>query len=269
MLKNISGLALATSFMLVSGQAFAFKQVVPAYFPLWSQQGVTDWQNMCDGMNTANNGSIAVVNPNSGPHTEALSYISDAIGYCQEAGHNVIGYVSTSYGTRSMTAVKADIDAYYSFYPSIDGIFLDEMPTSETATASGCDSSCAINNVRNYYSELHEYVDSIGASTNQNEVIGNMGVAPSDDWVLEHDVVDKVVIFEGNSGTFSTWTAPSWVAPYPDNDFVVMVYGLTSSTDFSNTKSRASAQGVSNIYLTDQSLLNNPWDALSIYWPQN
>lgn len=269
MASRLYGLALSAAVLLASSQAFAFKQVVPAYFPLWSQQGVADWKSMCDGMNTAGAGSIAVVNPNSGPHTEALSYISDAIAYCQEAGHNVIGYVSTAYGTRSISAVKADIDAYYDFYPSIDGVFLDEMPTDGTATASGCDSSCGTSTVQNYYTELHEYVDGIGASTNQNEVIGNMGVAPSTDWVLAYDVVDKVVIFEGNSGTFSTWSAPSWVAPYPDSDFVVLVYGLTSQTDFTSTKTRAANQGVGNIYLTDQSLLGNPWDELSIYWPQN
>lgn len=250
--------------------AYALKQVVPGYFALWSSAGQSEWAAMCEGMNASGDGSIAIVNPNSGPHTEQLSYIADAIEVCQEEGQNVIGYVSTQYGARSMAAVKTDIDRYYSFYSTIDGIFLDEMASGETDTAAGCDSSCGgTNTAINYYSELHRYVDSIGEETDQNEVVGNMGVAPTTDWVLDNDVVTKAVIFEGNSSTFLAWDAPSWVAPYPNSDFVVMVYGITSQADFNNVKSHVSSEGVSNSYLTDQSLAGNPWDHLAIYWPQN
>jgi hypothetical protein len=41
----------------------------------------------------------------------------------------VLGYVSTSYGSRSSTLVQADINEYYSCY-NMDGIFLDEGPTT-------------------------------------------------------------------------------------------------------------------------------------------
>ena len=60
----------------------------------------------------------------------------------------MVGYVYTSYGSRSLAAVESDINAYYSWYPQLDGIFLDEASTS-----------CA---EEPYYAALNSYVKSKG-----------------------------------------------------------------------------------------------------------
>ena len=71
--------------------------------------------------------TIVIINPASGPGSSKDSNYSDGIKKLQAAGISVLGYVHTSYSSKTASAVKADIDKYRSYYPSIDGIFFDEM----------------------------------------------------------------------------------------------------------------------------------------------
>src|ERR1700740_740827 len=80
---------------------------------------------------------LAVVNPGSGPG-RALepSYVSgigslqaagvSGIGSRQAAGVSVIGYVHPSRASRPLAEVEADVASYQAWYPSLDGIFIDE-----------------------------------------------------------------------------------------------------------------------------------------------
>lgn len=82
-----------------------------------------------------------IINPNSGPGagTAPDSDYSAAIKTLRaSAGANqileLVGYVPTGYGKRSVAAVKADVKKYAGWPASVamDGIFLDEAPTAST-----------------------------------------------------------------------------------------------------------------------------------------
>ena len=98
--------------------------IVPAYI----YEGETAvYQRLIDSSSKLNENLIVIINPNNGP-LDNSSTITTYNGYINSFHNNkskVIGYVSTSYGSRSLSNVKTDIDLWISKY-SIDGIFLDE-----------------------------------------------------------------------------------------------------------------------------------------------
>ena len=129
--------------------------LVPAYF---SATGTPNpWDTMCGAMNQAGSGSVAILNPDNGPGRKANPDYAAALSYCHLEGQRVIGYVYTKYAKRPIAKVEADIDKYFSFYPTIDGIFLDNMAQVPTGKAScrGCKMTTAT-----YYSTLYSYVHS-------------------------------------------------------------------------------------------------------------
>src|SRR5438445_2610080 len=73
---------------------------------------------------------IVILNPSSGPGTAPQASFTSAITAMKAAGIKVLGYVFTSYGTRPIASVEADIDKYVTFYPDIIGINFDEFATS-------------------------------------------------------------------------------------------------------------------------------------------
>ena len=77
---------------------------------------------------------LAIINPNSGPGTIKDTNYADQVTQTEAKGIIVIGYVSTGYAgttdrTRTLDMVEKDVDTYYSWYPNIDGIFVDEVRT--------------------------------------------------------------------------------------------------------------------------------------------
>lgn len=230
---------------LFTGFAHASELLIPAYFypDIWNT--TNKWYTMCD---TAPAQSVVIVNPGSGPGSSISSDYSDVVPRCQNNNINVIGYVDTAYGTRSLNAVKADIDTFYSWY-GVDGIFFDQMSSSDTT--------------QSYYEELYDYVHT-NAPANQELVVGNMGTAPTTDWALDTPVVDTLVIFEGTHTSFNSFTPPAWVGDYDPTDFAALVYD-TGSTDYGSTCSGISNKGIGYQYVTDDNGAN-PWDTLPPYW---
>lgn len=227
----------------------ANKLIVPSYFypDVWNTPN--NWYTMCDAMPAQ---SIAIMNPNSGPDTAKNSDYTTAVTHCQSENQNVIGYVHTSYGARSETDVKAEIDEYYSWY-GVDGIFLDEM-SSDASTQS-------------YYSDIYAYIHAKGGSAH-NLVVGNMGTYSTTDWALSTGkVVDLLVTFEGSYADYQSIQAPAWTKNYASTDFAALVYG-TSASELSSTCSSLNSQGpgITYRYVTDDTL-SNPWDTLASYWP--
>ena len=94
---------------------------------------------------------VAIMNPNSGPDTTQNPDYVAAVNSLRASGGKVIGYVSTSYTSRAASAVRTDIDRYFSFY-AMDGIFLDEL-TDDADT-----------NHLNYYAALYQYIQAKGTT---------------------------------------------------------------------------------------------------------
>jgi Spherulation-specific family 4 len=225
-------------------------KLVPAYFyPDWWNAG-NAWYRMCDSMETAEGPSTAMMNPSSGPGSAANPDYQRVIDYCHGRGQRVIGYVHTSYGSRSATDVKADIDAMYAFYPAIDGIYLDEMSNSSST--------------RSYYRDLYVYVK---GKAGVRDVVGGPGIAASSDWQLSTPVVDELVVFEGTAATYQRWSPPAWVKQRVASQFSQLVYAASNESTMRQVCRRSKSLNAGYIYVTGD-VLPNPWDTLPLgsYW---
>lgn len=225
-------------------------QLVPAYF--YPSKTSRRWEIMCDAMNARNFSSIAVMNPASGPGTatSANADYTRVVNYCHAKRQKVIGYVYTDYGNRSIAAVKADIDKYYTLY-RVDGIFLDEMSNSAT------------DSIKTYYRSLYTYIK---AKTQGTEtVVGNPGAAASTAWQLgPQRVADVLVIFEGPVDKYRAWKHPSWVKYQPNTNFSHMVYAA-KDPEYLEVCRLSELRYAGYLYVTDDNL-PNPWDTLPPYW---
>jgi hypothetical protein len=199
---------------------------------------------------TLPSGSIAVMNPNSGPGSGTDSAYSTAVNDCRARGVGVIGYVYTSYGNRSASAVRADVDAYFARY-AVNGIFFDEASIDPLT--------------QSYYASLYQYVHakSAGALT----VVTNPGTAASTSWQLDGPTADVVNIFEGSPSQFASWAPPAWVALQAAGRFAAIVYGSATQTGMQSICTRAKSLNLGWSYVTPD-VLPNPFDTLPAdpYW---
>lgn len=183
---------------------------------------------------------VAIINPSSGPGTATDSNYSNGIKKLQAAGITVLGYVYTSYTSRSSSLVKADIDSYKSWYPSLNGIFLDEM-----ANWAGGES---------YYKNLNDYAKSKGFTF----TVGNPGADTISSYV---GTVDNIIIYE-SAGTPSLSSLGGWHTNHDRANFSIIPYGVSSLDDAYVDSSSAY---VGYLYITNDDL-PNPWDSLPPYY---
>jgi hypothetical protein len=225
-------------------------QLVPAYFyPNWWNTS-NDWYRMCDAMNTTGGASTAVMNPDGGPGAGANPDYAQALAHCHAVGQRVVGYVHTSYGSRPLADVGADIDAFYASYPGIDGILVDEMST-DPAT-------------RSYYESIYARVH---AEPGVHQVVGNPGGTPSTAWQLTAPVADILVVFEGTGSQYLDWTPPAWLGGVAAGQISHLVYSTPSEVTMQQVCARSKTLNAGNMYVTGDGL-PNPWDTLPAptYW---
>jgi hypothetical protein len=233
-------------------------QLVPAYFyPDWYNPG-NKWYRMCAAMNASSGSSVAIMNPASGPGTKANTDYKKVLAYCHAKKQKVIGYVATGYGTVDRAKVAAAINKYYSFYPGIDGIFLDEMANDPAKAAVGSP------NARAYYRSLYKHIKARTAGTEL--VVGNPGAAAKTAWQLADPAVDIAVIFEGTKAKYATWKAPAWVSTYRATRFSHLVYD-TKASSRQQVCAASRTRNAGYLYVTND-VLPNPWDTLPPYWSQ-
>jgi Spherulation-specific family 4 len=230
--------------VLISGAAAqaaaAQTMAVPAYFypgSYWTQ------------LDQAKAGvGVAVMNPNSGPGSAADPNYVAAVKSAEAAGITVVGYVYTSYGSRSIAAVESDINNYYSWYPDLDGIFLDEASTN-----------CAN---EPYYATLNGYVKSKGGA---GLTVLNPGTQTNQCY---EPAADILLTFEGSDTQYlNSYSAPSWVAHYPASHFWHVIYGTPTVSAMATAVQLSKARNAGYVYVTSASL-PNPYDVLpsGLYW---
>ncbi len=218
------------------------KELVPAYF---GPEGSPDeWHTMCDAMKA---GSTAILNPDNGPvKREAAPYL-EAMKYCQERGQKVIGYVYTRYGKRSLKAVEKAIGDYYSWYPTVQGIFLDEMAEEPSAKHE------------TYYKTLETYVHE-----RHGLVVGNPGDTAPSAWQLGD--VDEVVTFEGSAAQFATYRPAPWVGQARPEQIANIIFAAASTSQMQAACEEAAEANTGSIYVTDLPEEPNPYEMLPSYW---
>jgi hypothetical protein len=190
---------------------------------------------------------LAIINPASGPGSSPASNYASQVVASHGAGVDVVGYVHTSYGSRSLATVEKEIAEYESWY-HVDGIFVDEASTSCSTEAS-------------YYAPLYAYIH---AQSGLDLTILNPGEATNQCYMAAADVV---LGFEGSpSDLAKAGPLPSWTAGFPAGRFWGVVYGASSGA-LASTLATLATDGFGEVYVTDQNL-PNPYGALPTYWSQ-
>lgn len=182
-------------------------------------------------------GSIAVINPDSGPGSASDPNYVSGIKNLQAAGLKVLGYVATGYAgiDNKVTLAYAEAQcASYKTWYGVDGIFFDEMGT-----------------LASFYSALQSYVKQ---TLGMEITFGNPGTSSS--LVGTFDVTN---VYEGgglpHNSNFSV---------YKSSQVSFIAYGVSS---IDTTALSSILPSVSYFYLTNLSG-SNPYDALPSYLSQ-
>lgn len=229
--------------------------MVPAYFNPSGGSGAAGWAALNAAAAALPNRVVAVANPYNGPYNATLPEYAAAITSLQRASGRVIGYVHTTYSSRSLDLVKADVDNWYAFYPSLNGIFVDEV-----ANTAGHEA---------YYQDLYLYVKSKNSSS---LVVNNPGTSTLPSYLFYNGsrITDVICVFEGNGSAALQWTQATWTSAYPRSNFFTLAYDVPANDDISNFDyetiiDRAYQQNVGWVYVTDD-ILENPWDTIATYF---
>ena len=191
---------------------------------------------------------LAIINPASGPGNARDSNYAAQVVSSENAGVDVVGYVHTSYGARSLRTVENEISEYESWY-HLDGIFVDEASTSCSLEAS-------------YYAPLYAYIH---AQAGLDLTILNPGEATNQCYMAAADVV---LGFEGTPADLaSAGRPPSWMSAFAPSRFWAVVYGASGLSAERSALATLAGEGFGEVYVTDK-LLPNPYGALPSYWSQ-
>jgi hypothetical protein len=229
----------------LAGDSLKMKVIVPAYF---DPSGSDYWTRLAAQAAKMPGCLYAIANANNGPGSSYDASYATAINNMHQNEGKVIGYVYTNYGAVPFSTVKSDIDSWYSFYPSMDGIFLD------------CQAN--VTGKENYYIQIYNYIKQKDSTA---LVVSNPGTNTIENYLVYNGkrVSDVVCIFETYPG-FDSWTPAPWCSKYSSDNFYVIPYNITSSQYFS-TVNRAASLNIGWIYCTSDNL-PNPYDSLPPYF---
>jgi hypothetical protein len=201
------------------------------------------WDNLNSGFPKVR---IAIINPNSGPANDS-NYATTVLS-SQAAGLKILGYVATTYSNKPILDVKGEIDEYLSYYPTLDGIFLDEVPTDCAQVF--------------YYLDLYSY---IRFTKNMKIVIINPGTQTQECYASTADII---MSFEGSYTTYTTsYNDVTWVYNYPASLFWHVVYGVSDLTQLNTFIDLSKQRNAAWIYATNDTLLPdyNPYDVKDFF----
>lgn len=176
--------------------------IVPAYWSndqsLWSQLEQTHPA-----------GTIAIANFNAGPPSASDGTFAQELTQAHQAGLRVVGYVHTSYGGRSLSAIDSDISGWYNY--QVDGIFLDEV-RADTANLP-------------FYQQIASNIRARSGAGNL--IISNPGWIPTTSQYLQ--TADIIMVYEGSANSLSSFQsqAPSWMSD--PTHFAAIVEGTGSN----------------------------------------
>lgn len=215
------------------------KVAVPSYF----YPGESYWSQLESGAPTV---GLAIINPNSGVGTARDPNYVTQTNSTKAKGITVIGYVYTSYGSRTAATIKAEIDQYYQWY-GVDGIFFDEVYYADCAKVT-------------YYQDLYNYIKAKGG---QAKVVINPGINFPECMLATSDIA---INFEDSYANYLNWKPSGWESTYPANRFWHLVIAATQA-QMPNAIALAKQRNAGWIYVTPD-VLDNPWDTLppAPYW---
>src|SRR3569623_6928 len=210
--------------------------------PLYSYPGAAAWSAIVDAKRAHPAVPVvAVVNPNNGPGTSVDPNSTSGITSLKSVGITVFGYVPTGYAGQAASAIQAAVASWKSFYPSVTGIFFDEMDNRAGNEA--------------FYTRQTTYAHGQGFTY----PVGNPGADTLASYV---GTVDTILIYEKDG----LGTQPTWNQAYSASNFGVIPYDVASFDSAAQSFiNNAEADHIGYIYLTNDTM-PNPWDTLSTYF---
>ena len=215
-----------------------------------SGTGATWWQKVIDEKTKHPSVPIVITfNPNSGPGSSRDANIATWVAKLKSAGVTAIGYTYDNYGTRSLTALKADADKYKNWY-NADGLFIDEF-TNKVGYET-------------HYKDLTTYAKSIGMKM----TFGNPGTDVPKSYI---GTVDVINITEGTGYMPISWlqycvlcsSSNGWHYQYDKRNFAYIRYNISSlDTSFEVESSK----WVGLLYITSGNDSNGRWFSLPSYF---
>jgi len=222
------------------------KIIVPLYFYPGSE-----WDTVIAYASKVN--ILAIINPDSGPIVPVDSTYAQYMNKLKSAGIEMIGYVHTSYGNRSISEVEADINNYATYYPLLDGIFVDEAANEASALL--------------YYAKVFNYIK----SKNLVHAVLNPGIQPDEGYL---NVSTSIVIFENYGSNIASTPFSDWVTCAPASEKVDYKYrftGIAHNAAASVESGYVDAlvnKGTGYVYITDGAGGCCTYDSLTSYFPQ-
>ena len=207
-------------------------------FPFYIYPTPDAIQPLIDAANAYPNVPIWVVlDPANGPGTSIDPTYTNAVTQLRNAGINLLGYVDTNYGNRSLNAVQTDIQRWKTLYKP-DGIFLDLMAVKHS-----------------YYQNITTYSKNIGFQM----VVGNPGTNISETSAADVDVVN---IFENSFLPIPLSQFQNWYNVSPPSNLSLISYNIaTLPTAFI----QSAETNFGWIFITDQTGVD-PYEAYPSYF---
>lgn len=219
--------------------------LVPAYsYP--SGRGHSDWRKLIEAAKETP--VVAIANPASGPGMQADPLYVETLKRAADGGVFLVGYVTTSYGKRSVGEVRAELRRWVTTYPGIRGFFLDEQPSGAEHVE--------------YYRELVEAAHEL---LPEARVISNPGTS-CDEGYLTRAGVDVVCLYEGPED-LSAYRPPEWVERVGRGRVAVLCHTQKAQGGGAKAVHQAGLAGYGYAFATDL-IMPNPWDGLPRDWRQ-
>ena len=254
---NINGLFGTKSYQNTSKKSCGI--IIPAYF--YPSGGYIDsnYTSLCDLARSYRDiPTIAAINPSNGPGTVVDGNFTAALEMMTGAGIVPIGYISTAYMGRDLSAVESDMLTWKTLYPQIRGIWVDEMVNFAT-------SAYTIEQIVSYYNAIYIYAKQ---TLGLEYVFGNPG-ATYDIALWYGEVADNITYYE-NSG-FPTETFMKQDGNFdgaliqvPTKAKSAVVYNISAYDNSASSSVAMMKKYCSFLYVTNDNL-PNPYDTVSPY----
>ena len=226
--------------------------LLPLYiYPNWYEPQSYVWSDVVSAAATVP--ITAIVNPHNGPDNRPPNEdYRRGLADLRQTDINLIGYVYTLYGARSIAEVKRDIDLYHQHY-DLKGIFIDECASSSQQL--------------DYYQELYNYIKT---KNKAYQVIINPGTHIDEEY-LTKPAADTAVIFEHYPQHWSQYQPQAYVDEYKPERFASLIHSVKNPNQMKRYIDMAIDRNIGYIYVTDDSPLGDdgdPWNSLPVYWQE-
>jgi hypothetical protein len=218
--------ALVTAVFLVAVEATQSVEVyiVPLYsYPCCGYE--QEWEKLLNF--TTDKEVWVVVNVNDGPGSSVDPTYASIISRLRQKGFKVLGYIYSSYGSRSLKTIYSEMDRWIRFY-DVDGFLIDEVSTS-------------LKTYR-YYSSIYRKAKRLG-----KYVVLNPGTNIDPTFF---NIADKILVFESPLEEYVDFSYLDYSSVAPDRVCTVVLNTPPDKVDY--VVQKAVANGSRCVYVHDR-----------------